>query len=161
MIVILMGVAGAGKTTVGRLLARDLGWAFHDGDDVHPPSNVEKMRRGLPLTDADRAPWLAAVHRLIEQIAADGASAVVACSALKQSYRNRLVAGVPDVRFAYLRGDPALLHQRLAERHGHFMPPELLQSQLDTLEIPADAITVDVAVPPEAVVAEIRRKLSV
>ena len=119
------------------------------------------MQRGVPLSDADRAPWLTAVHRLIEQIAADGASAVIACSALKQSYRDLLTAGVPHVRFVYLRGDAALLHQRLAQRHGHFMPSELLQSQLDTLEIPADAITVDVAVPPEAIVAEIRRKLSV
>jgi gluconokinase len=160
MIVILMGVSGSGKTTVGRLLARDLGWPFYDADDFHPPANVEKMHRGVPLTDADRAPWLDALHALIERLAGAGHSAVLACSALKQSYRDDLRAGVPGMRFVYLHGDGALIAQRLAERRGHFMPADLLRSQLGTLEEPTDAITVDVADAPERIAAAIRRQLA-
>jgi gluconokinase len=159
MIIILMGVTGAGKTTVGRVLAAQLGWPFHDADDFHPPANVEKMRRGEPLTDADRAPWLDALHRLIAQLAAEHRNAVIACSALKQAYRDRLAAGVDQVSFVYLRGDPELLRQRLAARHGHFMPAELLRSQLDTLQEPHDAVVVDVKDPPESIASHIRRRL--
>ena len=159
MIIIIMGVSGAGKTTIGQLLARELGWPLFDGDDLHPPTNVEKMRRGIPLTDADREPWLRTLRELIERLSAEARSAVIACSALKQSYRERLAAGLPDMRFVYLHGDPALIRQRLTQRHGHFMPAELLQSQLEALEAPQDAIVVDVAAPPEAIVAQIKRAL--
>jgi len=159
MIILLMGVSGSGKTTVGRILAADLGWAFYDADDFHPPANVEKMQRGIPLTDADRAPWLDALHALLASLAGDGRSAVLACSALKQSYRDHLVAGVGGVRVVYLRGSAALLQRRLAARRGHFMPADLLRSQLEALQAPADAIAVDIADPPQAVAADIKRQL--
>ena len=160
MIVILMGVAGSGKTTVGRRLAAELGWPFHDGDDSHPPANADKMRAGVPLTDADRDAWLAALAQQIGELDRADRSAVLACSALKQAYRDRLAAAGRGVRFVYLRGTAALLAQRLAARGGHFMPPSLLQSQLDTLEEPADAITVDIDAPPESIVAMIRERLA-
>jgi gluconokinase len=159
MIILLMGVSGSGKTTVGRILAADLSWPFYDADDFHPPANVEKMHRGIPLTDADRAPWLEALHELLASLARDGRSAVLACSALKQSYRDRLAAGLDGVRVVYLGGSAALLQQRLAERRGHFMPAELLQSQLDTIEEPTDAIRVDIRGAPEEIVADIRQRL--
>jgi gluconokinase len=158
-IAVLMGVTGSGKTTVGRLLAADLGWAFVEGDDFHPAANVEKMRRGEPLDDADRAPWLRALARRIDELVAAGQSAVVACSALKQAYRELLARGRPGVSFVYLKAPAGLLGERLRHRTGHFMPPALLASQLDTLEEPADALTVDAGPPPKAVVAAIRRGL--
>lgn len=156
-----MGVSGSGKTTIGRLLADTLGWSFHEGDALHPPANVEKMRHGVPLTDADRAPWLDAVARLIAEVGAAGRFAVVACSALKQAYRDRLAATAPGVVLVHVTGDPALLRARLAARTGHFMPVELLPSQLATLEPPADAITVDVAGTPDEIVALVRSRLGV
>ena len=158
MIVVLMGVSGTGKTTVGRLLAHDLGWPFYEGDDYHSAANVEKMGHGIPLTDADRDGWLTALRALIDGISG---SAVLACSALKATYRDRLAAGRDDVRFVHLTGDPALLRRRLEERRGHYMPASLLDSQLATLEAPADAITVDVGGTPEAIVAAIRRALGI
>src|SRR5262245_34497564 len=159
MIAILMGVSGSGKTTIGRLLAHELGWAFHDADDLHPAANVEKMHRGEPLTDGDRMPWLDAVHALMASLAGAGRSAVIACSGLKQSYRDRLSAGIPDVRYVYLRGDASLLRLRLAKRSGHFMPIDLLESQLDTLEEPTDAFVVDIEAPPDQIAARIVREL--
>jgi gluconokinase len=162
MVVILMGVMGAGKTTVGRLLAARLGWSFYDADDFHPPANVERMERGQPLDDADRAPWLAALRDLIARLLADGESAVLACSALRERYRRALVPdGAPPgaVRLAYLRGDSALLAERLSHRAGHFAAASLLPSQLESLEEPADAIVVDVAAPPEVIVERISREL--
>jgi gluconokinase len=158
MIVVLMGVAGTGKTTIGTLLGHELVWPFHDADDFHPPANVEKMRRGIPLTDADRDGWLAALRAFIDGLAGP---AVLACSALKAAYRDRLAGGRDDVRFVHLTGDPALLRQRLEQRRGHYMPASLLDSQLATLEPPADAVTVDVAGTPEEIVATIRRALGV
>ena len=154
-----MGVAGSGKTTIGRLLAYDLRWPFYDADDFHPPANVEKMHHGVALTDADRAPWLDALHALLEQLTRDGHSAVLACSALKRAYRDRLSAGIAGVQFVYLRGDASLIRLRLARRSGHFMPIDLLQSQLDTLEPPADAIAVDIDSAPEEIAARIKAQL--
>lgn len=159
MIVVLMGVSGSGKTTVGRILAHQLGWPFYDADDFHPPANVDKMRRAVALTDADRAPWLDALHALLEQLAGDGRSAVLACSALRQAYRDRLEAGIPAVHFVYLRGDASLIRLRLARRSGHFMPIGLLQSQVDTLEAPAGAIAVDIDAAPEEIAARIKARL--
>jgi len=159
LVTVLMGVAGAGKTTVGKLLALQLGWKFADGDDYHPAVNLEKMRKGIPLTDADRAPWLASLRSLIGEWVAEGRSAVLACSALKCAYRERLQVG-PEVRVVYLKGSVALLQRRMRARHGHFMREGMLESQLATLEEPEDAVVVDVDRSPEEIVAEIRRKLS-
>ena len=160
-VVIVMGVAGAGKTTVGRLLAAQLGWEFRDADDLHPPANKSKLHSGIALTDVDRAPWLRAVRSLVESMLGSGARVVVACSALKQSYRDEIAADSALVKFVYLKGSEELLRARLAGRIGHFMNPALLQSQIDTLEEPRDAFVVDVALAPEAIVKEIRAKLRI
>jgi gluconokinase len=160
MIVVVMGVSGAGKSTIGVLLARALGWDFHDGDDFHPEANVAKMRGGEPLTEADREGWLAALAALIDRLLADGRNAVLACSALRAGHREHLRARhAAHVRFVYLRGDPALIRARLAQRRGHFMKPALLDSQLATLEEPRDAIVVDVNAPPTTIVERIRAGL--
>ena len=153
-----MGVAGSGKTTVGRLLAEQLGWTFVEGDDLHPPENVAKMRRGEPLGDADRMPWLRALRAKIDALVAAGQSAVVTCSALKQAYRDVLARGRPEVRFVWLTASPGLIRDRLEHRVSHYMPPVLLESQLETLEEPADVPRVD-ATPPPAEVAESIRQL--
>jgi len=160
VIVIITGVAGAGKTTAGALLARELGWQFHDADDLHPAANVEKMRRGEPLDDADRAPWLAAVRVIIENAVARAENAVLACSALKESYRATLRVS-PDVVFVYLKIDPALAKERLARRTGHFMNPTLMQSQFDTLEESAAALEVDASAPPAEIIKTIRARLKI
>lgn len=154
-ILVVMGVAGSGKSTVGRLLAERLGWPFLDGDDFHPPENVEKMRQGIPLSDADRLPWLERLAELIRQ----RGSMVLACSALKESYREILTEGHPRVRFVYLQADPALLASRLEARKGHFFAGTLLESQLAALEEPAEAVRVDASRPPEQVVREILTRL--
>jgi gluconokinase len=156
MIIVLMGVAGSGKTTIGKLLSQQLGWPFFDGDDFHPPANVAKMRAGIPLTDADRAGWLDALRKLIAEYNQQNRSSVVACSALKQTYREHL----GDVRVVYLKGSRELLQTRLSERKGHFFHAELLESQLHTLEEPRDAITVDASHAPGVLVAEIRQALA-
>lgn len=159
MIVIVMGVSGSGKTTVGQQLAEALGWAFHEGDDLHPPDNLRKMAGGTPLTDADRLPWLQELRRLIERLLAAGENAVIACSALRESYREILAGGLDGVRFVHLAGAPGLIHDRLEHRQGHFMKAEMLAGQLAALEPPEDAIRVDVAASPEEIVKEIRRRL--
>jgi gluconokinase len=137
MILIVAGVSGSGKTTVGALLAGQLGWRFADADTFHPASNVAKMRAGIPLTDADRKPWLLAVTGWIDENIATGQSAVVTCSALKRSYRHQLLDSRPAVTMAFLEVDRDILVRRLSARSGHFFPEKLLQSQLDTLEEPS------------------------
>jgi gluconokinase len=158
VVILLMGVAGAGKTTVGKLLASQLGWEFADADDYHSATNVEKMRHGIPLTDADRAPWLEALRALISGWLTAHKNAVLACSALKQSYRDSLRVS-PEVCIVYLRASPQVLHQRLRERHGHFMTEAMLQSQLEALEEPENAVIIDADATPATIVSEIRAKL--
>jgi gluconokinase len=158
MIAIVMGVTGSGKTTVGRLLAEQLGWTFADADDFHPRANVEKMERGVPLNDDDRAPWLERLRAQVMNWIANGQSAVLACSALKRNYRQELSVG-PEVRFVYLKGSPELIAKRLRLRRGHFADEKILAGQFADLEEPETAVTVDIAQTPEKIVAEIREKL--
>ena len=153
-----MGVVGAGKTTVGRLLAERSHFEFADADDFHPGANVEKIRRGIALTDEDREPWLERLHGAIAEWIAAGKNIVLACSALKRSYRKELAVG-PEVRFVYLKGDSELIAERLRARQGHFAGEAILASQLADLEEPESAVTVDIAASPEKMVAEIREKL--
>jgi len=157
MIIVLIGVSGSGKTTVGRLLARDLNCHFYEGDDYHPQANKDKMRAGIPLTDTDRWPWLAAIRNLISEILAQQEYSVVACSALRQSYRDHLRQ--PGVQFVYLKGDFDLIRERLENRRTHFFDPDLLASQYETLEEPRGALAVDIARPPDAIVREIEERL--
>jgi gluconokinase len=150
--VVVMGVSGCGKTEVGRSLAQRLGASFIDADDLHPPANVEKMRRGIPLDDADRAPWLGLLNARLREAVAAGRPVVLACSALKQRYRDMLAADVPGLRFVHLSGSRELIAARLAARRHRYMPASLLDSQFAALEPPADAITIDVAMPVDKVV---------
>lgn len=143
MIVIVMGVSGSGKSTTGGALARTLGWPFVEGDDLHPPANVAKMAAGIPLTDDDRWPWLDRIVDELRALSKTSPDIVVACSALKQCYRDRL-APAGDVRFVHLHGDRETIAARLATRHHRYMPATLLDSQFATLEVPADAIVVDI-----------------
>jgi gluconokinase len=163
VIVLVAGVAGSGKSTIGALLAERLGWEFEDGDDLHPASSIAKMKAGHPLTDADRRPWLAAVAGWIDERTAAGRSGVIACSALKRSYREHLLDGRPDLRMVFLEViDRATLAARLQGRHGHFFRPEMLDSQLAAVEMPAPAervTVVDDDDPPGDVVREIIRRL--
>lgn len=158
MIVIVMGVVGAGKTTVGELLACRLGWEFADADDFHPPSNVNKIRNGIPLTDQDREPWLDRLREAIERWTAADKNVVLACSALKRSYRAKLCAG-PQVGFVYLKGSAALIAERLRSRHGHFAGESILASQMADLEEPDSALTVEISDTPEQIVDEIWKGL--
>jgi gluconokinase len=151
-----MGVAGSGKSTIGAAFARALDVEFVEGDDYHPPENVERMAAGVPLTDEDRAGWLRALARRLREAAGAGAGLVMTCSALKRSYRDVLRAGAPDVRFVFLRGPRALIAERLASRRGHFMPASLLDSQFATLEEPSpdeEAWVCDIRESPAALVA--------
>jgi gluconokinase len=158
MIAIVMGVTGSGKTSVGRLLAQQLGWEFADADDFHPSANVEKISHGIPLTDEDRAPWLDRLRIQIANWIANGQNAVLACSALKRTYRKELSVG-PEVRFVYLKGSPELIRKRLQLRRGHFADEKILASQFADLEEPEAAVTVDISQTPEKIVAEIRERL--
>ena len=162
MIVIVFGVSGAGKTTIGKLLAEELGGRFYEADDFHPRPNIEKMRSGHPLTDEDRWPWLKLLREQIARSLAAKENAVLACSALKRAYRERLrVSG--NVKFVFLRGDYALIENQLRRRRGHFMNPELLQSQFADLEEPQpneDVLTIDLGQSPQELVEEIKAKLN-
>ena len=161
MVIILFGVTGAGKTTVGRLLSEELGWKFYDADQFQSAENIEKMLQGIPLTDEDRRPWLSELQKLIDVLLTRKESAVLACSALKRAYRDALRLGGP-VRFVYLKGDPALIAARLATRTGHFMAPALLESQFDILEEPEEeALRIDVRNEPGEIVRLIRSGLKV
>jgi gluconokinase len=159
--VIVFGVSGAGKTTIGKLLAEQLGWRFYEGDDFHPRANIEKMRSGRPLTDEDRWPWLERLREQITRSIAAKENAVLACSALKRAYRDRLRVS-DDVKFVFLRGDYALIAEQLCQRRGHFMNPELLRSQFADLEQPEpdeDVLTSELGWTPQELVEEIKTKL--
>ena len=160
MLIVLMGVAGSGKTTVGRALAAELGWKFYDADDFHPPANVAKMARGVPLDDADRLPWLEALQALVRACLERGESAVLACSALKAFYRAHLLLDA-RVKLVYLKGNFDLIQKRLANRQGHFMSAAMLDSQFAALEEPEASTHYDASRPPAELVREIRERLGV
>ncbi len=159
MVLIVMGVSGSGKSTVGSKLAERLGWTFRDGDSFHPATNVAKMKSGTPLTDDDRRPWLLAIQSFIRAENAAGRNAVIACSALKNSHRSLLLHGDPGVRFAHLHGAKELIASRLQVRKGHFMPATLLDSQFATLESATDIPVFDIAPDPDAIVDSICHQL--
>ena len=160
--VAIIGASGSGKTTIAKELAARLGWSFEEGDALHPEANVAKMHAGMPLTDADRQPWLDAIRHRLEQASQRGENIVLACSALKHSYQHYLAGYAPEaVRFVYLFGSPEMIRQRLAKRTGHFMNPGLLASQFEDLEPPDDAIRVDISQPSSAIVAEICAQLEI
>ena len=162
MTVIIFGVSGAGKTTVGKLLSRQLGWRFVEADDFHPVANIEKMRSGHPLTDGDRWPWLDRLRQQIEQVLSARENAVLACSALKRAYRDRLRVN-DEVKFVFLRGDHALVEKQLRSRRGHFMDANLLQSQFDDLEEPRpdeNVLPIELGRSPEEIARRIEAKLN-
>ena len=159
MVILVTGVSGAGKTTIGKLLAARLHWPFHDADDLHSEANKDKMSHGIALTDADRGPWLDRVRDLISTTLTNNSDAIIACSALKQSYRDELVIDPTRVKIVYLKGSRELIAGRLAHRQHHFMSKDLLASQFDTLEEPRDATVVDIDATPEAIVDRIATEL--
>jgi gluconokinase len=161
MVVILMGVSGSGKTTIGRKLADELGWSFYEGDDFHSSASIAKMSQGIPLTDEDRRPWLASLSALISNAMERGENAVLACSALKMAYRQALRGDHSEVVFVYLKADPRLIAERLERRAGHYAKRNLLPSQLATLEEPEDAVTVDASGTPGEIVAALRKRLGI
>ncbi len=158
--IIVMGVSGSGKSTIGRLLAERLGAPFHDGDDYHPPANVAKMAAGVPLDDDDRAGWLAALAEVIQEGLARGGGGVIACSALRKKYRDVLRVDPQRVKFIYLKGDYEAIWARMQEREGHYMKASMLRSQFDALEEPAHAICVDVAQDPQTILNTVMELLS-
>ena len=161
-ILVVMGVSGAGKTTIAKILAARLGWSYEEGDALHPQSKIAKMKAGIPLTDADRQPWLARVAAWIDRQRQSGQSGIITCSALKRSYRDAIIGDRPDVRLVYLQGSYDLIAARIAQRHDHFMPASLLRSQFDTLEEPGpdeNPLTVDIGRSPGQIADEIIRRL--
>jgi len=154
-----MGVSGSGKSTIGKRLAKKLGWPFYDGDDFHPLENIQKMANGVALSDDDRAAWLAALAQLIRELERDGRPGVVACSALKQTYREVLQQNAENVRFIYLKGSYELILKRLQARRGHYMKPGLLKSQFETMEEPQQTLVIDVAQTPATIVRQIIQAL--
>lgn len=163
MVIIVMGVVGVGKTTVASRLAQELGWQFFDADSFHSPANIAKISAGIPLNDADRAPWLRSLHAEIQRCFLEHQHAALSCSALKQIYRDLLTSGLDiehdAVKFVYLKTNPDVIQRRLLQRRGHFANPDLLPSQLDTIEEPLHAITIDADNSVEQIVKEIRRHL--
>ena len=160
MIIVVMGVTGSGKTTVGRLLARKLGWKYFDADDFHPAGNVDRMRSGIALDDNDRQPWLEGLRDLIRDSLKSGENAVLACSALKEKYR-RLLLIDERVKLVFLKGDFQLIQKRLSKRRGHYMNPALLESQFATLEEPNESIEIDISSDTAEIIRTIRRRLGV
>jgi gluconokinase len=158
-ILVLMGVAGAGKTTVGQLLSKELGWPYFEGDDFHSVRNIEKMSDEVPLTDADRLPWLRNIRNKIDELINKNQSAVIACSALKKEYRDILSAGTDKVRFIYLKADRELIKTRLEERRNHFMKAQMLESQFEILQEPAGALTIDASLQPAKIIQLIKKSL--
>jgi len=157
---IVMGVSGSGKTSVGKSLANHLGWEFYDADDFHPPENVAKMANGTPLTDSDRAPWLASLHELISSNLKKDKPGVLACSALKERYRQQLLDDTEGVQIVYLKGSYDLIWSRMKNRTGHYMKPYMLQSQFDALEEPSNALTMDISISVDEIVRELTSNLS-
>ncbi len=163
-VLIVMGVSGSGKSTIAARLADALGWHYQEGDALHSPANVEKMRHGIPLTDADRAPWLQAIAAIVDDWRARGEHGVLTCSALRRAYRGVIIGARPDVGLVYLRGTKAVIADRMASRTGHYMPAALLESQLATLEEPGpdeQPIVVDVEATPEAIVREVIARVKI
>lgn len=160
-VLVLMGVTGSGKTVIGRMLARDLGWEFLDGDDFHPTANIAKMAAGIPLTDEDRFPWLKMLGDEIFKHIKNGKNTIVACSALRSVYRDVLSGGKSEIRFIYLKGTKKLLLQRLKNRVHSFMPSTLLDSQLEILEEPKNAIIIEISPTPKVIVEEIKRTVGI
>lgn len=160
MFIVLMGVAGSGKTTIGRRLSDELGWTYYDADDFHPRANVEKMSRGIPLNDADRLPWLEALGELVRACLERDENAVLGCSALKENYREYLLMD-ERVKLVYLKGDYELIQERLKNRSGHFMKPEMLDSQFAALEEPGQSSHFDISSPPEEIIREIRSRFGI
>jgi gluconokinase len=158
--IILMGVSGSGKTSVGKVLAEHLKWDFYDADDFHPPENVAKMASGIPLDDSDRAPWLAALHDLISSSLKQNKSGVLACSALKERYRQQLMNGSDGVQLVYLKGSYDLIWSRMETRPDHYMKPQMLHSQFDALEEPSNALTVDISLSVEEIVQFVIKRIS-
>lgn len=159
MIVILMGVSGVGKTTIGQILSEKLGWPLFDADEFHSPTSIEKMRNGIPLEDADRWPWLDRMNAMLVEKEGRGDSVLLACSALKQVYRDRLAKGTADLRWIYLKGSFDLIRKRLEARKGHYMKAGLLESQFATLEEPGSALDIDAADTPDAIADTILHRL--
>ncbi len=161
MIVILMGVSGSGKTTIGKLLAESLHWQFSDADDFHSPANLEKMSHNLPLTDSDRAPWLNSLRTAIQQWLENQQNVVLACSALKETYRQILTVDSEQLHWVYLKGSFAMLKARLEQRLAHYMKSDMLRSQLDILEEPQDALIVNITLPLDMIIQDIKTQLEI
>jgi len=158
--IIVMGVSGCGKSSVGKLLAEKLGWDFYDADDFHPPVNVKKMADGIPLDDSDRAPWLASLHELISSSLKQNQPGVLACSALKERYRQQLMEGNENIQLVYLKGSYELIWSRMSTRREHYMQPEMLQSQFDALEEPVNALTMDISGPVDDISSKVLEQVN-